>query len=237
MKSTVLRKDIAKFFAFGGDNEDPPRIKVPPEQPKPKPRNRRRDDDDDDDDDDDYSGPGGKDKRIYKLSQENKNRRRENNSLKDQLAEKDERIEELEGELRKAGKVQQALDKAKGDIDALNARVREQAIRSSVGKIKDKDGKDLVWYDEDMVLSLIDRKELSVDTNDFTVGGLEDQLRKIAEEKPFLVKESSGSGGNSQTRQPSGQAPQSSATGTQQQNNRNKEQEFSNRFAAMNNLV
>lgn len=238
MKSTVLRKDIARMFVFGGDNEDPPNIAIPSEKPKPKPRSRRRNDDDDDDDDDDLdTGPGSKDKRIYRLSQENKNRRRKNNELQDQLDERDHRIEELEEELRKVPSLQGLYDKSKKDIETLKDQVREMAIRQALGSAKSKDKKPLAWYDDGMVLDLLDRKKIAVDFKDFSVSGLEDQLQAIAEDKPFLVKDSSGdqNGSNSRTTA-SGTAPQSSATGTGQQNQSNTTEQFRSRFSAMNNI-
>ncbi|AOE44821.1 hypothetical protein BI084_gp09 [Gordonia phage Terapin] len=248
MKSTVLRKDIAKFFAFGGDggNDDPPNINVPGAKDENKGRSsrrrsRRRDDDDDDDDDDidlSDSGPGSKDNKIYKLSQENKNRRRANRELRETIAERDERIEELEEELRKVPQLQSLYEKQKQDNEKMKDTVREMALRQALGTAKGKDEKPLAWYDEGMVLDLIDRKKVAVDLKDFSVSGLDDQLQKIAEEKPFLVKDSSGepTGGTSSRTTATGAAPQSSATGTGQQNQTSTKDKYQSRFAALNNI-
>lgn len=220
--------DTDKLFAFGGDAEnEPPRIETVPErEPKAKPRTPS-DDDDDDDDDEFIKDP--KDQRIRKLSREANRRRIENRDAKTALAEKDEEIAELRAQLGKAVKLQSSYDKLKTDSESQIETVRRMAIRSAIEKdaIQNDKGEPVprAWYDTNMVESLLDTKQLAVDLSDFSVGGLQDQLNSIAEKSPFLVKSSESSNqngrqpnGQQQFQQPSGQAPQSSATGTGEQN-------------------
>lgn len=219
--------DTDKLFAFGGDAEnEPPRIETVPERrPKAKPRTPS-DDDDDDDDDEFIKDP--KDQRIRKLSRESNRRRIANRELTDALAEKDDEISALREQLENASKVQKAFDKLKTDSTKQLETVRRMAIRSAIEKdaVENDKGEPQkrAWYDTNMVESLLDPNQLSVDLNDFSVGGIREQLDAIAEKSPFLVKGLEGSAKNgSQTngqqhQQPSGQAPQSSATGTGEQN-------------------
>lgn len=240
--------DTDNLFAFGGDGSsgsDEERVNIPPER---KPRQRSRQDDDEyEDTEEDEHITNAKDRKIAKLSRECNKRRIENRDLKDQLAEKDEDITTLRGELVKAEKLQKAFDKLKGDNEAQQEIVRRFAIRSAIEKDSTKNEKGeaapRAWYDVDMVESLLDRKTLSVDTNDFSVGGLTDQLDAIAKEKPFLVKSSESSNEkdsqdrNRQQQQPSGQAPQSSATGNREQQNSQNEAQMLADFPALQNVI
>lgn len=240
MNSTVLRKDFSLFFAFGGDVEpkDPPRVTVPEEKPSvldrlPKP------DDDDDDDDDHIDDP--KDRKIAKLSKENKLRRITNKNLDSRVSQLEEENASLRKELGKAEKLQTSYDELKTKRNEEQTALRRMAIRSAIEKdsIENDQGEATprAWYDVSMVQSLLDKDQISVDLNDFSVGGLREQLDKIAEERPFLVKPNDSGSSNQNQRTPSGSAPQSSATGTPRQQQNADENALLAEFPAMQGLI
>lgn len=242
----MLNPDLLQLlFACGGDSsaeeKDPPRIDPP--KPKPAPRSRRRQDDDDDDDFSDYDYiQDPKDRRIKKLSDEGAKKRNQINALKEQIEQLQEQIQERDATIANAVKLQSKYDKLKADHDGLQMKSREQAIRTALAsdKIVDKDGKEhpRAWYDVDMVLSLLDRDTLAVDLSDGTVGGLEDQLNQLAEQKPFLVKAASGEqGSGANTQRPTGSVPQTSAGGTRSQEAQRSEQDLLNDFPALRNVM
>lgn len=242
MKSTVLCKDIAidvGLFAFGGDsgNDDPPKIRdIPERKPKSSSNSVDPDDDDDDDDEDDYINDP-KDRRIRKLSRESNRRRIANRTLRSQLQEKEEEIAELRGELKNAEKLQRSFEKLKNEHESQQNTVRRMAIRRAIESDAVEEGKPRSWYDVNMVEGLLKDEELSVDLNDFSVGGLKEQLDAIAAEKPFLVK-ASETPDDTKDRTPSdtypsGSAPQSSATGNQDQQRSNEEAQMIRDFPAL----
>lgn len=222
------------LFACGGDSGDePPRI----EPPKPKaPARKRVVRDDDDDDDLDYIDDP-KDRRIKTLSKENAKRRTANNDLQAQLDEALEEIETLKVTVNNGVKLQKRYDDLKAKVATDQATYKEQAIRTALSGDVDAEGNPRAWQDANMVLGLLDREGLAVDLNDGTVGGLSEQLSKLAEDKPFLVKAASGDQGNKAQQQnqqlPSGQAPQSSAGGTRGQAPQINEQEMFSQFPAL----
>lgn len=243
MKPKLLGKQIALLAAFGADDpedkKDPPRIAEFKEPPKPGPgKKRRREpllDDDDDDHDDDSDGEPLTARERRRLSRENSRRRIENKNLKTDLEEANERIEELQGEVKKAVKIQNAYDNLKKTHETQEETVRNMAIRNAIAA-----NEELGWYDVAMVTSMLDREKISVDLTDFTVGGLDDQLKQIAKDKPFLVKPKDGDNKDQQNGSqsaPSGQAPQSSATGTSRQEASSNEAKLMQDFPALQNLV
>lgn len=228
------------LFTCGGDpgDDEPPRI----EPPKPKPTARKKAvvrDDDDDDDDDYITDP--RDRRIKKLSAENARRRTANNDLQEQLEAAREEIESLTVTVNNGVKLQKKYDDLKTSVAKDQAHYKEQAIRNALGRDQAEDGTARAWYDEAMVLGLLDRDGLAVDLTDGSIGGLSEQLAKIAEEKPFLLKAASGDQGKSpqqqQQQQPSGQAPQSSAGGNRGQAPQANEQEMFEMFPALRNVT
>lgn len=244
MKSTVLGKDIALLFSWGADDDDDdkkvPRISENPPKPGGQ-KKKRRDvvlDDDDDDDEDDDPPRNEADRRRRRLSRENSRRRIENKNLQADLEDANETIASLQGELKKAVKVQTAYDNLKQTHESQQETVRNMAIRNAIAS-NDK----LKWYDVNMVVRELDQSAISVDLSDFKVGGLEDQLKSIAKDKPFLVKageESSQqqqSGNNEYRRTPSGQAPQSSASGTRAQEASANESQMLQDFPALQKVI
>lgn len=243
MKISVLDKRVAKammacdeeveWFAFGGDdNEDPPKVRQVRERRSASKRNDDDDEEDDDDEDDYINDP--RDRRIRKLSRESNRRRIQNREQKATIAEKEEEIAELRAELKNAEKLQRSYDKLKGDYEGQQSTVRRMAIRQAIERDALEDGTKRSWYDVNMVEGQLDYDKLSVDLNDFTVGGLSDQLSALAEEKPFLVKASETQGdGKKPGNSPSGQAPQSSATGTQEQDRSATEAQMLRDFPAL----
>lgn len=232
MKPTVLCKDIALLFAWGGDNENDERITAPPKPGPPKKATRKAADDDDDDDDEEFI-PDAKDRKIRKLSREAARRRTNERTLEEENERLREENENLRDSVNKAVKLQTKYDKLVEDHGKLEGRTREQTIRNAI-----QNNDELAWYDTSMVLSLLNREELAVDLEDGTVGGLEDQLKKIAKDKPFLLKDAGGSQGNNGSQQrPSGQTPQSSAGGNRNQEIRQSEDKMIEQFPALRNVM
>ena len=235
MKSTVLRKDFFELFASGGEEaEDIEPITQVRERKQASSANH--DEEEDDDDDADEYITDAKDRRIRKLSRESNRRRIDNRDLRKANSEKDEEIAELRRELGKADKLQKNFNKLKGETEAQAAVVRKMAIRRAIESDKLEGGEKRAWYDVSMVESLLDESQLAVDLEDFSVGGLNEQLTAIAADKPFLVKTSESSNDKQESRtpaQPSGSAPQSSATGTQDQQRSNEEAEMFRNFPAL----
>lgn len=232
-------KRIAGLFAFGADPESDP--KEPERIKEPTARKVRVPERDEDDDDDDFDFSGSPDqRRIAKLSKENARRRNENKAYKEALAQKDEEIEELRAELKKGEKLQRAYDKLKVEHEGQNETVRKMAITNAILAEESQEGDAArAWYDVSMVYSLLNRDDLAVDVSDFSVGGIKEQLDRIAEEKPFLVKkaESKDETRNQNRQQPSGSAPQSSATGNSTQQKEQGQNEMISNFPALGNLV
>lgn len=228
------------LFTCGGDNDDdtPPRIEPPkPKAPAARRRSRAKDDDDDDDDLDYINDP--KERRIRQLSKENAKRRTANNDLQAQLDEAQDQIDQLTNTVNNGVKLQKKYDTLLANHEKMIGTSKEQAIRTALGGDVNEDGTPRAWYDTSMVLSLLDRDGLAVDLTDGSVGGLSEQLAKLAEEKPFLVKAASGDQKDSakQNPPPSGQAPQSSAGGTGGQNPQANEQELFAMFPALQTVV
>lgn len=224
------------IFAFGGDDTDPPRVQ---DVPGRKSREIDPDPDPDDDDDDDEYIPDAKDRKLKKLSRESNRKRIQNKQLRDALAEKESEIADLRKELGNAVKLQKKYDTLVSEQTDQRDAIRRLAIRQAIEKDTQSEGVSRSWYDVNMVESLLDVNELAIDTSDFSVGGLKEQLDAIAEDKPFLVKSSESSGQGEQKAPPrsSGSAPQSSATGTPEQNRSTEEDQWGVDFPALNTVV
>lgn len=236
MKRTTLAHLIA---AWGSDSDDDDDDNVRIEAPKPKAKPRRRTVavEDDDDDDDYIDDP--KDRRIRKLSRESGRRRVENADLQADIEAKNEEIEELKLQVANGLKLQKKYDKLQEDMKTTETKAKEQAIRTAISGDTDDKGKKRTWYDTSMVLSLLDRDSLAVDLSDGSIGGLSDQLAAIAKDKPFLLKAVSDDQGNNggQQQQPSGSAPQTSATGTRGQGTAESEKTLVDMFPALRNVT
>lgn len=239
MRNRNLLKLILASGADGGaNNDEPPRIETPP---APKPKAKPRKPVDPDDDYDYIEDPQAR--RIKKLSDENARRRHRESELEALLESKDEEINGLMATVNNAVKLQTKYDRLKGEMNTLQTQSKEQAIRTalSADKVVDKDGKEQprAWYDVDMVLSLLDRDGIAVDLADGSVGGLSEQLNQLAEQKPFLVKSAGGGqqGSSSNSSQPTGSAPQTSATGNRDQQVQSSERELIDMFPALRNVT
>lgn len=230
------------LFAFGGDSapKDPPRVgDVPPARVEEV---ESLSDEEIDEGDDDVYEDKAAGRRIRKLSRENTRRRIENKAQKKNLENKDEEIAALRAELEKAKKLQVSYDSLKNSSEQQMETVRRMAIRSAIERdaVQNEKGEasPRVWYDVNMVEGQLDKSKLSVDLNDFSVGGLQEQLDAIAEKSPFLVKGSenqSSNGRQPNSYQPSGQTPQSSATGSGTENQVTEENKMLADFPALQN--
>lgn len=227
--------ELRGIVAFGADPEpkDPPQINIPPERKISVPEEKETDESL-------FHNPDGNN-RLYQLGQENARRRNEAKDLRNAISQKDEEIAELRAELKNAEKIRKSYDKVKEDLDGRDGLLRRMAIHQAIREEESAEGEGKrAWYDVSMVFGLLDKDQIAVDVNDLTVGGLKEQLDKIAEEKPFLVKsaeqkdESRDRPGN---QYPSGSAPSSSATGTYREQNASTENEMISKFPALQNLV
>lgn len=240
MKSHTLPR--TELFAFGGDNdgEEDERIKeIPPRSKNGQFAKNGNDEDSFDEEDDDDLIADPKDRRIRKLSREANRRRIENRDLRSSIKEREEEISDLRKELGKADRLQKNFDKLKGDLESQQSTVRKMAIRRAIDNDMLESGEKRSWYDVSMVESLLNPDELAVDLNDFSVGGLREQLDAIAGEKPFLVKglEGQSDGKDTPPAQSSGSAPQSSATGTPDHQRSNEEAQMMSEFPALSNVL
>lgn len=172
-----------------------------------------RDDDDDDDDDDGDGGDSSqwdeKDKKIHSLSSEARNRRkalraaeRERDELKRQLEERDGAKKDTEKHL------QGELEKANSRAQKMEGVLRKNLLETHILK----DNK-ITWHDVDVVVAALDLGEIDIDVESGTVEGLSDELKRVAREKPFLVKSKSGSRQNGGDDGGSGQQQRRGSTG------------------------
>lgn len=141
--------------------------------------------DDDDDDDDDLSGiEDPKDRRIAELSREAAKRRRERNAEKKAR----EAAESERDKLANAGKsetdqLKAELEKEKERNNSLTGAVTKNLLRNEILE-NDK----YKWHSVEIVMKELDHDELDVDIDELKVDGLAEQLKKLAKEKPFLLK-------------------------------------------------
>ncbi len=225
------------IFAFGGDSNPLPEINtdVPKRKVKP-PEAGDNDDDDQDDNDDHIEDP--RDRRIAKLSRESNRRRIAVRNIKAELAEKEAEIEDLRKELDKVPKLQKAYQDLETKRNTEQETLKRMAIKSAIENDKDEEGNSRSWYDISMVQGLLDNDQLAVDLSDFSVGGITEQLSAIAAERPFLVKRREDNGSRQQqTQNPSGSAPQSSATGNRSQEAASNENKMRAEFPALQGLI
>ena len=232
------------YFAFGGDgNDDPPGGGAPTPNTAARSRRRRRRDDDDDDPDDDEDDvddllliKNEKDRKIKRLSKENGRRRRSQRELREELDAKDDQIEELQGKLKTAEAWEGRHNKLKEELDGIKSAQTDQAIKSAVSNFEIAKDKKAEWHDSDMVLSMLDKSKLAINPKTGEVGGLDDQLKDLAKNKPFLLKSAGGtSEGNNAG--PTGSTPQSSAAGTKGSEAAQDEAKIREMFSAFNSVV
>lgn len=166
------------------------------------------DDDDDDEEDDDSDQWDEKDKKIHSLSTEAKNRRkalraaeRERDALKRQLEERDGAKKDTEKHL------QTELEQVTQRATKMEATLRKNLLETSILK-DDK----LTWHDVDVVISALSLEDIDIDVESGTVEGLSEELKRVAKEKPFLVKAKAGSRKDGESSN-GGQRQQTGSTG------------------------
>lgn len=155
------------------------------------------DDDDDDDDEDDLSHiEDPKDRRIAELSRENGKRRRAARETAKELKRIQDEAKAAENAKKpETDRLQSTVAEQAATIEALEKRVSASVLRSAIME-HDK----FTWHDIGSVLHEINFEDLDIDTEAGAVDGLEDELKRIAKAKPFLVKKrAGGTGGTRQT--------------------------------------
>lgn len=182
---------------------------------------------DDDDEDDDDNGDADKnmdpkDIRIRDLSAEARDWRKQLRTAQKELRELKEGKEEEEGQ-KKAKET-----KATADVTKLEEKLakRDQVLsnnllETAILKAKDPKNKPYEWHDLQMLVSALDRGEIDIDLESGTVEGLSEELKRVAREKPFLLKsntKSGGDGGNEQKKGSTGNNP--GGAGNRQQDQR-----------------
>jgi hypothetical protein len=152
-------------------------------------------DEDEDDDDDDLAGiTDPRDRRIAELSREAARRRREKNANKKE-------VQRLQGELDalKSGK---GTEQEQWETEKTSLEQRYEELLTNTSNtvlrnaVKDPDNK-YSWYDVPVVMGLVNRDAIEIDLEEGVVDGLEAELKRIAKEKPYLVKKSTAGSGNS----------------------------------------
>lgn len=174
---------------------------------------------DDDADEDDLAGIlDPKDRRIAELSREaGRHRRNKNAALTDNQKLQD-RIRELENQ---GGDQSKNWETEKATMQARYEELERNTANTLLRAAMVEDAK-YQWYDVPVVLNLINREAIDVDLAEGVVDGLGEELKRIAKEKPYLVKKStekasektgnaSGSGGTG--------TPQTGSTGSNPGNN------------------
>ncbi|ACI06387.1 hypothetical protein GUMBALL_13 [Mycobacterium phage Gumball] len=147
------------------------------------------DDANDADDDDLRADLKAKDKKIAKLERD----------LEDAL----EMIEEAETKRRRRGDDDYDDDdteyhELRDENDKLRALLNGPYIRSQISSFRDKDGNPKWdWEDPETVFALLKTADLEVDVETGEIDGLEEQLRDLARNKPFLLRQRSSRRGAS----------------------------------------
>lgn len=140
--------------------------------------------DDDDGVDEDSLGLSEQQRKIMTLSKENKSRRLENKDLRKRIDEFEQaekkKADENASELEVAAKANQEL---KAENSRLVESIRQSTLRSAI--LEDSR---YTWQDVDVLVRELNTDAIDIDPETRSVDGLEDELKRIAEEKPFLVK-------------------------------------------------
>lgn len=172
-------------------------------------RKSKKDDDDDDDEEDDLSHIADpKDRRIAELSREARNRRRELRAAQRELDEARATVAQKETDGVKGQEtLKTKLAEANETISKLKGQMETGLLRNQINEFDT-----IKWHDTTLVIKELNRAKIDVDLEDGYVDGLQKELKRIAKEKPFLVKESSsGASGSGST----GSHPQGGSTNTQ----------------------
>lgn len=212
-KRTLNRKTLdleALFLApiFGGEDDDDDDNDDAGKGGNPKPSGKNKsgggndDDDDDDDDHDDLESiTDPKDRRIVELSREAAKKRREKNAEKRRADELQRKLDEKTNSGASAEEQLKAKLQAEKDRnDKLTGTVSNNILKTAI-----VENEKFKWHDTSVVMGLLDREAMEIDIDDMSVDGLEEQLKKLAKEKPFLLKKkAAGEGGGSSGFNPRG---------------------------------
>lgn len=203
-KSSLPRLDLLLLPFRGGDNEGGESNEGGQGEGKPageggnKPEGKGgKPEDEDDEDDDDLNGiTDPNQRRIAELSREAARHRREKNAAK---RERDRIQAELDGLKSGKGteKEQWEAEKAQllAQLDELKGNTSNAVLRNAVNSPDSK----YSWYDVPVVMGLINREAIEIDLEEGVVDGLEAELKRIAKEKPYLVKKGAASGSSKNT--------------------------------------
>lgn len=213
---------LEDLFSFGAEDDNKPKPKPGPAKKTAAVDHSKKGEDEEDEDDEDDDDLDEKDIKIRHLLDENYKKRQLIKKLKTDQEELASRVEELEagaeekdskdsGIQRKYDSLAKKYNALEEDHTKLLEHTATSTIRSAILNTKKYE-----WHDVNMALDLLDREQLAVDTSDGSVGGLEAQLKAIAKQKPFLLK-NAGGGQQEGSGKPTGSAPQSHATGTRGQ--------------------
>lgn len=182
---TLNRKTLLMLPLFGHDVEDDEDKKKITGDDKGVEKTGSKKTEEDDEDEDDLSGiEDPKDRRIAELSRESAKRRREKNALK---REYEELLSERDT-LKNSGateteQLKAQLQTEKDRNDKLAGSVSKNLLRTAIVE-NDK----YAWHDVSVVIGQLDMVELEIDVDDLVVDGLDAQLKKLAKDKPFLLK-------------------------------------------------
>lgn len=105
--------------------------------------------------------------------------------LEAQLQERDKQLAELKkavGENEELRKQIEELQKAnKAQIEEYQNKIRDMAVTTAIKLAVAGQA-----YDPDLIATLLDKSKIELDENGNIKGGLEDQLKILKEQKPFL---------------------------------------------------
>ena len=134
-----------------------------------------------------------------RANSEAKARRLENDRLKQENADLKKAQEDA------ARKEKSDLENTQKDLTAATESLtkREQVLERNLVETAILKFADFTWHDVDLVVAALNKDEIKVDLDTGAVTGHEDELKRIAKDKPFLVasskkqkKEDQNNGGN-----------------------------------------
>lgn len=144
------------------------------------------DDGDDDDGDDGDSGSAEKDtaRRLRDTSKEAAQRRRDNREQKKEIDRLKLDLEEREK------KDKSDLENYKADSEKKQDRINkmEKVLQTNILETAILKDSKFTWHDVTVLRAALDMGEIEVDVESGTVDGLSDELKRVAREKPFLLK-------------------------------------------------
>lgn len=154
---------------------------------------------DDSNDDQDGSGDDGqeekdpKDSKIAELSTEAKNRRLALRAKEKENLELQKRIEALENKDKNGEVDEETRAKIEGPINEKYTKLlnssRNTAIKNAILAEGQREGESQrVWHSADTVLSQMNMDEIDFDPESGSIEGVSEELDRIAEEQPFLIK-------------------------------------------------